>query len=130
MYTLGKGGELMCNGLYKSSSVFFFFGSFAPITIRSVWKKSFTALPSLRNSGFEPIPKSTVASFPDSCSRTGCTTLLVVPGRTVLLTITVWYFFLTCAFPILCIALMINRRSLEPSVFLGCPHRSLLNRFD
>ncbi len=48
------------------------------------------AVLSRRNSGLVPTPKSTPAFLPEQSSISGITTLLTVPGSTVLRTTTVW----------------------------------------
>jgi hypothetical protein len=47
-------------------------------------------VPSRRNSGFIPSPKSRPATFPEACSSAGRATSSVLPGSTVLRTMTVW----------------------------------------
>ena len=76
------------NIAYISASCAVLRASMPPTTIRSGSWKSFTATPSARNSGFMPKPKSLPATRPEASSMALRTTVSVVPGTTVLLTVT------------------------------------------
>jgi hypothetical protein len=61
-----------------------------PTSVSGGLRKSFSAVPSRRNSGLTETPKPSPYFLPDSRSRAGMTTWWVVPGSTVLRTTTTW----------------------------------------
>ena len=95
--------------------------SMPPSTIRSGDRKSLSATPSERNSGFIPTPKCSPACLPDARSRIGVTVPSVVPGTTVLLTTTTWYdVFFASDSPMPCAIVRIALRSIaSPSNGVG-----------
>ena len=80
------------------------------------------AVPSFKNSGLEHSPRSTPIVLELDFARIGLTVLLVVPGITVLLTMTRLYdCFCRRALPNSSAAVSMYVRSIEPSFRLGVP---------
>src|SRR6266516_7473355 len=93
-----------------------------PITILLGFNVSWIARPSRRNSGLEHRPKPSPHVLPEDCSSMGLTTLLVVPGMTVLFTMTVGCRVEPAmASPIYRDADSTCERSISPDMLLGVP---------